>query len=130
MEEFLNDASVPPFLEVTGSAASNFRVIPFRVDRLKLPFFAVIEFANRPGALREFMREASKLANVCYMNYTDTGQTEGQALMGFDFTDIARQTEFLDWLRGSEILFQPVPIHSVQQLTSGVESSDQWKSNP
>lgn len=126
LEEFLRDPAVPPFQEVTGSAASNFRVIPFRVDRLKLPFFAVIEFANRPGALREFMRGASRLGNVCYMNYTDTGQTEGQALMGFEFPDIARQTEFLDWLQGSGIPFQPVPIHSVQQLTSGVESSDGW----
>lgn len=130
LEEFLSDSSVPPYQEVTGSAASNFRVIPFRVDRLKMPFFAVIEFANRPGALREFMRGASRLANVCYMNYTDTGQTEGQALMGFDFDDIARQTEFLDWLEGSEIPYQPVPIHSVQQLTAGVESSDNWKANP
>jgi threonine dehydratase len=126
LQEFLRDPAVPPFQEVTGSAASNFRVIPFRVDLLTIPFFAVIEFSNRPGALREFMREASRRGNVCYMNYTDTGQTEGQALMGFDFADIARQTEFLEWLQGSEIPFQPVPIHSVQQLTSGVESSDGW----
>ena len=126
LEKFLSDPSIPSFQEVTGSAASNFRVIPFRVDRLTLPFFAVIEFSNRPGALREFMRDASRLANVCYMNYTDTGQTEGQALMGFEFSDIARQTEFLDWLHQSEIPFTNVPIHSVQQLTSGIESSDGW----
>ena len=125
LEEFLNDSSVPPFKEVTGSAGSNFRVIPFRVDRLTLPFFAVIEFANRPGALREFMRGVSRLANVCYMNYTDTGQTEGQALMGFECTDIARQQEFFDWLEASGVPYQPVPIHSIQQLTSGA-TSDGW----
>ena len=126
LEQFLSDPAVPPFKDVTGSAASNFRVIPFRVDRLTIPFFAVIEFANRPGALREFMRGASKLGNVCYMNYTDTGQTEGQALMGFDFAEIAKQTEFLDWLHESGIPFKNVPIHSVQQLTSGIESSETW----
>ncbi len=125
LEEFLNDPSVPPFKEVTGSAASNFRVIPFRVDRLTLPFFAVIEFANRPGALREFMRGVSRLANVCYMNYTDTGQSEGQALMGFECTDIAKQQKFFDWLEVSGIPYKPVPIHSVQQLTSGT-TSEEW----
>jgi len=84
LEEFLSDSSVPPFKEVTGSAASNFRVIPFRVDRLKLPFFAVIEFANRPGALREFMRGVSRLANVCYMNYTDAGSVRHSPHAGSD----------------------------------------------
>ena len=85
LEDFLATPTVPPHTEVTGTAAADFRVIPFNIDLLSLPFFAIIEFPNRPGALRDFMRFASELASVCYMNYTDTGQTEGQALMGFEF---------------------------------------------
>ena len=35
------------------------------------------------------------------MNYTDTGQTEGQALMGFEFDNIGRQSEFMGVAAGN-----------------------------
>jgi threonine dehydratase len=125
--EFLKSPQLPGHDDVTGSAAAEFRVIPFNVDLLKLPFFAVIEFANRPGALRDFMRLAGNLASVCYMNYTDSGQTEGQALMGFDFENIARQTEFLDWLETSQTKFAVVDIEVVRHFTASKESPRSWK---
>ena len=127
LNEFLAAPEIPPHDEVTGSAASEFRVIPFNIDLLKLPFFAVIEFANRPGALRDFMRYASRFASVCYMNFTDTGQTEGQALMGFDFENIARQSEFFDWLQESQTKFEVVDIEVVRHFTSSTDSPRTWK---
>jgi len=126
LEEFLTESSVPPHHEVTGSAASEFRVIPFNMDLISHPFFAVIEFANRPGALRDFMRVASELGSVCYMNYTDTGQTEGQALMGFEFENIGRQSEFLEWLQGST-KFQVVPAAEVRHFNSADDALDRWQ---
>ncbi len=126
LEKFLAEPTVPPHHEVTGKAATEFRVIPFNVDLLNLPFFAVIEFPNRPGALRDFMRVASELASVCYMNYTDTGQTEGQALMGFEFDNIGRQSKFLDWLQDS-IKFQVVPMAVVKGFKSSADSATHWK---
>ncbi len=127
LEKLLDSVSLPRHSEVTGSAASEFRVIPFNVDLLKLPFFAVIEFPNRPGALRDFMLGASESASVCYMNYTDTGQTEGQALMGFDFENIARQTEFLEWLQESNSPFEVVDIEVVRHFTGSANSPRSWK---
>jgi hypothetical protein len=51
--------------------------------------------------------------------------------MGFEFANIARQTEFLEWLSGeADIPFQTVPNDSVQQLTSGVESPGSWGKQP
>ena len=127
LDDFLAAPGIPQHAEVTGSAASDFRVIPFNVDLLKLPFFAVIEFANRPGALREFMRFASKYAGVCYMNYTDTGQTEGQALMGFDFENIARQSEFFGWLDESQTKFEKVDIEVIRHFTGSTNSPRSWQ---
>ena len=127
LDKFLADPNIPRHHKVTGSAASEFRVIPFNVDLLECPFFAVIEFSNRPGALGEFMREASELANVCYMNYTDTGQTQGYALMGFEFQNIGLQSEFLEWLQGFT-RFQVVPMEDVKHFDSSQDSSKRWQS--
>jgi len=127
LEEFLNGPNVPPHIDVSGTAAADFRVIPFNIDLLKHPFFAVIEFPNRPGALREFMSHASKLASVCYMNYTDTGQTEGQALMGFDFANIGLQSNFMEWLQSST-KFEVVPLAIVKGFNSpSGNPNGQWK---
>jgi threonine dehydratase len=126
LDQFLVDPSVPPHHDITGSPASEFRVIPFNMDIISLPFFAVIEFANRPGALRDFMRYASNLSNVCYMNYTDTGQTEGQALMGFEFDNIGRQSEFLEWLLETT-KFQVVPTEIVRHFNPSDNANNRWQ---
>lgn len=127
LDQFLVDPNVPPHHDITGSPASDFRVIPFNMDLILLPFFAVIEFANRPGALRDFMRIASTMSSVCYMNYTDTGQTEGQALMGFEFANIGRQSEFLEWLQKTT-KFQVVPTEVVRHFNPSDDSNNRWQS--
>ncbi len=108
LDKFFQRDDLPPHEEVTGRAGTDFRVIPFNPGRLSHPFFAVITFSNRPGALRDFMRGVSERANVCYMNYTDSGQTEGQALMGFEFRDEAIQFAFINWLAESGIRYEAV----------------------
>jgi len=113
LEVFFKRSDLPPHEEVTGRAATEFRVIPFRPDALSHPFFAVVTFSNRPGALRDFMRGVSERANVCYMNYTDSGQTEGQALMGFEFDDEAIQFAFINWLAASGIRYQAIDAREV-----------------
>jgi threonine dehydratase len=47
------------------------------------------------------------------MNYTDSGQTEGQALMGFEFDKESEQAEFKNWLEESEIRFEPIAVEQV-----------------
>jgi threonine dehydratase len=126
LEAFFQDPDIPPHQEVTGSPTSEFRVIPFNMDLISLPFFAVIEFANRPGALRDFMRVASEMSSVCYMNYTDTGQTEGQALMGFEFANIGRQSAFIEWLE-STTKFQVVTTDEVKHFHSPEDAPGRWQ---
>ncbi len=113
LQSFLESDDLPSHEEVTGQAATEFRVIPFRPDTLSYPWFAVVTFSNRPGALRDFMRGASKYANVCYMNYTDSGQTEGQALMGFEFEDPSKLMVFQSWLEEAQVRFKAIEIEQV-----------------
>ena len=125
MEEFLGGSDIPRHLDVTGTAAAEFRVIPFNIDLLHHPFFAVIEFPNRPGALGDFMTFTSQIASVCYMNYTDSGQTEGHALMGFEFENIGRQSTFLELLQETT-KFEVVPMAIVKGFDSSADSSNRF----
>lgn len=126
LEAFLDDVQLPPHHDVTGSAAIDFRVIPFNYDLLAYPYFAVIQFPNRPGALGEFMNAAGKLANVCYMNYTDDGQTEGLALMGFEFETYGEHDAFVEWLDATTE-FQPVPMAQIRHINSLGANSERLK---
>ena len=122
LDGFLSDPTIPPYKEVTGTASAEFRVIPFRVDLLTHPMFAVITFPNRPGALRDFMRGASDTANVCYMNYSDSGQAIGQALMGFEFDDATKSKTFVKWLKDDAIKFEIIPMETIRHLGQSVEN--------
>lgn len=72
------------FHEVSQEAVTEFRVIPFHPDLCQDPFYLVINFPDRPGALRELMRRISPLTNICYFNFVDSGETEGRAMIGFE----------------------------------------------
>ncbi len=125
-EEFLHDPTIPPYKEVTGAASVAFRVIPFRVDLLNHPFFAVIGFPNRPGALRDFMRGASQHANVCYMNFIDSGQEQGQALMGFETDSPGQLRQFKQWLVESQTRFEEIPMETIKHLSQSVGSTSDF----
>lgn len=81
--------------DVTGQAAIDFRVIPLRPNLFRWPVFATIRFPDRGGALREFMHRVGDVASICYFNFTSTGETEGSAMMGFEFAEPARRADFL-----------------------------------
>lgn len=76
-----------PAVDVTRHQSSQFRVIPFRPDLTRNAVFLHVDFPDRPGALRELMREISPFTNICYFNFNDTGQIEGHALIGFEFAE-------------------------------------------
>ena len=127
LDALLASPELADHFNVTGAAVIDFRVIPFNIELFHYPYFAVIQFSNRPGALREFMHEAGQQANVCYMNYTDDGQTEGFALMGFEFTDIGKQSLFINWLVETTE-FQPVPMDQVKHLDLKNINADRFES--
>ena len=49
------------------------------------------------------MRKVSDLTNICYFNYQTTGETEGHALMGFEFASTDARATFLERLSASRV---------------------------
>ncbi len=83
------------FENVTNREDVAFRIINYAAELWKNPLMAHIEFPERPGALLEFMEDVSKLSNICYFNYSNSGEMIGRALMGFEFESPEKRQAFL-----------------------------------
>jgi len=92
-----------PFEDVTGDADVRYRIIPYNPALFKRPLFFHVNFPERSGALRDFMRSISGVASVCYFNYAYTGESIGRALMGFEFSNDKDREEFLQLVKGSVV---------------------------
>ena len=104
------------FHPVTNSLTVEYRVVPFNTDLATYPVFATIEFPDRPGALREFMHRLTGKTNVCYFNYTETGQSVGQALMGFEFPSEEAREEFRQQSHQLGVGFYEIPLADIAGL--------------
>ncbi len=81
---------------VTGDADIMYRVIHYTPELLQNPVFLNLDFYERAGALRDFLqRNLGRKANICYFNYTYTGERVGHALLGIEFPDTKARTAFL-----------------------------------
>lgn len=103
------------FRNVSTREDVTFRIVNYNADLFRKPFAAVLEFAERPGALLEFMREAARWSNICYFNYVNRGELVGQALMGFDFDNDADRAAFLDFLETRGPHYRTVPLDAIQR---------------
>lgn len=101
--------------DVTAQEDVEFGVIPFRTDLLSFPLFIQLEFHERRGALREFLRTFGPLASVVYFNYAYTGERVGRALLGFEFPDLAAQAVFRAALDAPE-----APLRSWREVSATV----------
>jgi threonine dehydratase len=121
LESTLQSIGVP-FRDVSARPAVDFRVIALRFDLCAAPYFAVLDFPERAGALREFMRRVSDVTNICYFNYQTTGESEGHALMGFEFASDENRAEFLRRLAASGVPhrdFSPADLRLDAHLNNG-----------
>lgn len=115
-------ASMPlHYQAVTESATVEYRLVPFSLELANLPVFATLEFPDRPGALSEFMRRIKGQTNVCYFNYSASGQNVGHALMGFEFESENQRQRFLDSAASPGIAFHPI-AHPFADLQSDRQS--------
>lgn len=78
---------------------------PNLFDRL---YLAQLEFPERPGALLEFLSQASHWSNICYFNYSNRGEQVGRALIGFEFESEAFRSDFLRYLKAKVPYCTPV----------------------
>jgi len=54
------------------------------------------------------MREISPITNICYFNFNDSGQSEGHALIGFEFKSPSDQTQLLSKLEAIQMRYRHV----------------------
>lgn len=87
------------FEEVTSQEDVEFRMIHYRPELFARPFFLRLEFPERPGALRDFLRLHRGETNICYFNYVYTGERVGRALVGFEFASDDARNAFVQQLR-------------------------------
>ena len=80
--------------EVTSQADVEFRIINYEPGLIRNPLFFTIEFPERAGALRDFLSKTAPAGNICYFNYTTTGEQVGHALIGFEFGDEGQRDAF------------------------------------
>ncbi len=90
------------FEELEESDEVRHRLIPLRSDLLTAPLFLDLEFHERPGALRSFLRQTIRdRGSFCYFNYVYSGERVGRALIDLDFESDAERDAFTADLRPS-----------------------------
>jgi threonine dehydratase len=105
-----------PFEDVTEDADVRYRVINYNPVLFKYPVLMHVHFPERKGALREFMRAISGVANLCYFNYAYTGETIGRALMGFEFQTEADRAKLDAIIANSPVECKPLPVDAVKRM--------------
>ncbi len=104
------------FEDVTMDPDIQYRIINYNPAIFKDPVLMHIHFPERKGALRDFMRKISGVANVCYFNYATTGEVIGRAIMGFEFDSPAKKAEFFDLINDTVVTCKPVDETSAKRI--------------
>jgi threonine dehydratase len=104
------------FSEVTGETDVAFRMIHYESQLLAYPCFLDLEFHERPGALGEFLGAVSAHSNLCYFNYSYSGERVGRALLGFEFESAALRDRFPEHLEAARQAYRACELVSTEAL--------------
>ncbi|MDR1165124.1 MAG: pyridoxal-phosphate dependent enzyme [Deltaproteobacteria bacterium] len=104
---------------VTARPDIPFRLAPFQPRLLKLPYAAILNFPERPGALAEFLERIASLANISYFNYVHSGEQVGRALAVFSFENGESRSAFLESLKTHGPEFDDLPSDTTRALGLG-----------
>jgi threonine dehydratase len=115
LEETLGRAGYE-FLDVTSRPDIPFRIAPFQPRLFSLPYAAILNFPERPGALAEFLGRVAALTNISYFNYVHTGEEVGRALAVFSFRDAESRRSFMEVLSRFGPDFTPLAWDTARAL--------------
>jgi threonine dehydratase len=104
------------FENITNRPDLPFRVAPFQPRLFTNPMAGILEFPERPGALREFLERISDLCSISYFNYVHTGEQVGRALAVFSFDDRRNAEKFRSLIRDFGPAFTTLPPETTQAL--------------
>ncbi len=102
--------------DVTSAADVEFRIIHYEPALFRHPYFITLEFPERPGALHDFLAMLRGRANICYFNYTFTGELVGRALLGFEFDSEDTRDAFKKLLSESQHHWREIPAGAVGRI--------------
>ena len=106
------------FKNVTQREDVAYRIINYDPKIWKNPLTGLIQFPERPGALLEFMEDVSRLSNICYFNYSNSGEMVGRALMGFEFENEEKKEAFL-----AHVTIEGPPLQEIDMINFRHNSS-------
>ena len=107
LTQHLNELGIP-YEDVTSEEDVEFRIIHYESDLFSFPYFIKLEFPERAGALHDFLASIRGAANLCYFNYTYTGEQVGRALLGFEFESQEQQESFKSLLDNSDSNYREI----------------------
>lgn len=84
------------FTDISLQADIQYKIINYNPALFKDPLFMTVQFPERKGALRDFLRAISGVASICYFNYAYSGEAIGRALMGFEFSNAENRQKFFN----------------------------------
>ena len=98
--------------EVGKLAGQIFQVFP-QIGQHPLPGDAQpgepgLQFPERPGALHDFLALLRGTANLCYFNYSFSGELVGRALIGFEFASEDERAAFKKSLADSHHAYREI----------------------
>ena len=104
------------FEDVTMDPDVQYRIINYNPALFQDPVLMHIQFPERKGALRDFLRKVSSVSNVCYFNYAYSGEAVGRAIMGFEFESPTKKEEFYALLDDSIVTCKPVDDNAASRI--------------
>lgn len=96
------------FEDVTGDTDARYRIIRYDPSLFKNPFLLHVHFPERRGALRDFLRKISSVANVCYFNYAYSGESIGRAIIGFELEQASDRASFDALIADTPVTCRPL----------------------
>ncbi len=115
LETSLNKADID-FSDITLQADIRYKIINYNPALFKDPLFLNIQFPERKGALRDFLRQVSPYASICYFNYAYSGEAIGRALMGFEFIVPENKEQFIAEIENSVVTCETVDRETVARI--------------
>ena len=104
------------FADISDEADIQYKIINYNPALFHDPIFMNIQFPERKGALRDFLRDISSVASICYFNYAYSGEAIGRALMGFEFANAKNKAQFLEIIQNSVVHGEQVNALTVQRI--------------
>jgi threonine dehydratase len=105
-----------PFEDISLDADIRYKVINYNPALFHHPLFMNVQFPERKGALRDFLRKISPVASICYFNYAYSGEAIGRALMGFEFADFNKKNEFLNIIENTNVTCKPLDKNTQSRM--------------